>query len=90
MHNASITCSYIPLEPISATVGASICNINKCFSDVSPEAIHSVVAILMCILLLAMTPKALNMIQLTAEFGINPTHVSLAAGIVAGGHSSLL
>ena len=60
---------------------------NKCSSDVSPEAIHSVVEILMCILLLAMTPKALNMIQLTMEF---PTHVSLAAGIIAGGHSSLL
>jgi len=50
----------------------------KCFSDVSPEDIHSVVTMLMCILLLAMTPKALNTIQLTVEFGINPTHVSLA------------
>jgi len=49
---------------------------NKGFSDVSPEDIHihSVVAMLMCILLLAMTPKVLNMIQLTVEFGINPTH----------------
>jgi hypothetical protein len=67
---------------------------NKCFSDVSPEDIHihSVVAMLMCILLLAMTPKVFDMIQLTVKFGINPTHrhphISLAGGIVAGGHSS--
>ena len=47
----------------------------KCFSDVSPEDIHSVVTMLMCILLLAMTPKTLNTIQLTVEFGINPTHM---------------
>ena len=65
---------------------------NKGFSDVSPEDIHiySVVAMLMCILLLAMTPKVLNMIQLTVEFGINPTvtHISLAGGMAAGRHSS--